>query len=1485
VTSRTAPVSGLQRGLWFMDRWNPGSVAYTIPWEFRFDGPVDAEALQRSLLAIVRRHEALRTTFGLGPDGPEQTVHAEARIRLERVAADGAEEVAAALAERVGVGFDLATGPLLRAVLVGDRTLLIMVHHIVWDGWSAEVFERELAELYTAELAGRRPELPELTTQYADYAIERLAEDHEPQLAYWREQLTGVPDRLPLPTDRPRPAVQSAAGDTRDFALPAGTRARVQQLASEHEATAFIVQLAAFAALLNRYTGAADLVIGTPVTTRDTPALAELVGYFVNIVPIRVRVDRSAGFRQLLEAVRDTAFDAYGCLDLPFDELVDGLALERSAQHAPLVQVVFGAHAEEAAPLRFGPLTASRRVSHNGTSKFDLTWSTFDDGELRGEVEYRTELFDPATIDRLTADWNSLLAAALADPDRPLWQLPLASTGNTTSHKAELEPASRCLHQAFEDAADQFADRPAVSYAGRTLSYAELDRRANQLAHALIDGGIRHGDRVGLLLDRTDAVVVSILAVLKAGAAYVPVDPAAPGDRAAFVFGDTGVRLVLTDQATEPDRPTLHLVEQAELIAAMPDSRPAVPVRPDDLAYLIFTSGSTGRPKGVAVAHEHVGRLMASGRAHFGFAETDTWTLFHSYAFDWTVWELWGALHSGARLVVVPYLVSRSPDGFADLLAEQAVSCLCLTPSALRQLEATLRSAPRPLPALRWVMLGGEALDPGVVARWFQLRPPPPAALCNLYGITETTVHVTTHDVVEARGFERSLIGTPLPHLSAAVLDDWLQPCPVGVPGQLYIGGGALADGYWGRSGLTAQRFLPDPSVPGGRLYRTGDLARRLSGGGLEYLGRCDDQVKIRGFRIELGEVEHALAGHPAVDSAVVTVHERQPGDRRLAGYVTVSGAEPDYPELRAFLAGSLPEHMIPATVTVLERLPMTVNGKVDRAALPAPVAGSVSSASAYVAPRTARERLLTDSWADVLGVPDIGVHDNFFHLGGDSIRAVHLAGRLREQGWTVSLPELFAAPTPASLAPLLRPFDGPVRVAPFDGLPDADRAKLPADAVDAYPMAAMQIGMIFHMELSGDAGGYHNVNSYRVAGRLDEAALRAAVAGVIGRHPVLRTSLDVISYSQPLQIVHAEAPAPVTVSDLSGLAERDQQAEIVAVFDALCAARFDLGLPPLFRLVAQRLAGDAFQLTIAEHHAILDGWSFTSLLTEILERHAALIADPAAPSAPPPASTFRDFVAAEQAAARSAEALAFWRERLAGASGALWSASTDSMIATAEIPRTVERVLPDAPAQLRLIAQTAGVPIKAAGLAAHLLALHRITGRDRITTGLSVNGRLEERSGTEAYGLFLNTVPLVLEPAGLPGLELVREVHQAEVELMPHRRVPFAQLARFMAGTRLETCFAFLRFHALGRLAGSETRIVDEERIGCEPTLRYEPTNFSLGVALVQDPATERVLLAVDHLPSVVPEAVAEHYLTSYAEALAGLAAECGDRMPEVVG
>ncbi|USX53632.1 amino acid adenylation domain-containing protein [Lentzea sp. HUAS12] len=1481
--STTTPVSGLQRGLWFMDRWTPGSPAYLVPWVFSFDGAVDASVLHRALLVLVERHEALRTTFDLGSDGPVRTVHSGARLPFSSVAVDGPAELRSVLDRETRTGFDLAEGPLLRATFatgpgVAD-TLVLVVHHIVWDGWSAGVFERELAEVYNALTEDREPELVPLI------AAGEAATSGD-SLAYWTERLAGAPAELALPTDRPRPPTRTFAGGTEAFGLPAGTSARIGDLAADLGATPFVVQVAAFAALLHRYTGARDLVVGTPVTTRDRPELAGVVGYFVNIIALRLTIDPAATFADLVEQVRDAAFDAYAYLDVPFDEVVDALALERSARHAPLVQVVFGAHAEDPSPLRFGAATATRRMHHNGTSKFDLTWSTFDDGELRGEVEYATDLFDRETVLRMAGHWRTLLAAALDAPEVALWRLspldaaeraaalapPRAGSALAPSHNEQAvapSPAAQeiplPLHRAFEAAADAHPDRLALTHGDRSWTYAELDAAANRVAHTLAADGVRRGDRVGVLLERGERVVTTILGVLKAGAAYVPVDLTTPQDRADFVFSDTGVDVVVTD-----DYLTHSRLDEA------PEHRPDTHVDPADLAYIIFTSGSTGRPKGVAVSHEHVGRLMRSGHDHFEFAETDVWTLFHSYAFDWTVWELWGPLHHGGRLVVVPRVVSRSPEAFADLLAGEGVTRLCLTPSALRTLEGVLRSWPLPLPALRSVMLGGEALDPAVVRRWFALEHCPPAVLCNLYGITETTVHVTTLDLPDASTFQRSLVGEPMPHLSALVLDERLQPCPVGVAGELYIGGGSLANGYWGRPSLTARRFLPDPYgvVPGGRLYRTGDVARRLAGGGLEYVGRCDDQVKIRGFRIELGEVEAAVTTHPAVTSCVVTVH-----DNSLAAYVTVDGDAPSYAELRAFLAASLPEHMIPATATVLAVIPLTVNGKVDRAALPAPDLGSVRDADAHVEPATPQEHALAEVYAEVLGVDGVGAGDNFFHLGGDSIRAVHLAGKLRERGWTLELPDLFGAPTPAELGPLLKTLArNEKESAPFDLVSEKDRAALPDDVVDAYPMVAMQMSMIFHMELSDDAGGYHNVNSYRVAGTLDETALRRAVADAMTRHPVLRTTLDVSRYSEPLQLVHAEAPVPVHVTDLRGLSTDEQDAAVAEVFDDNVAARFDLRTAPLFRVTAQHLADDAFQLTVAEHHAILDGWSFTSLLAEVLERHSALAADPDSTPLPLPRSTFREFVAVEREALASRESERYWKSTLDGASGAIWSSGPPELDEP-EIPRTIERVLPGADAVLRDTARRHGVTVKTVGLAAHVAALHRITGLTRFVTGLSVNGRLETDGGAEAYGLFLNTVPLVVDHTE-NGAALVKAMHEAEAAMLPHRRMPFARIARHLADTRLEACFAFLRFHSLGRLADSPTKLLDD-RIGCEPTMRYEPTNFALGAALVQDPSSARVLLAVDHLPSVVPDDVADAYADAYAEALHLLAEDTDSLVP----
>ncbi|MFJ6863338.1 non-ribosomal peptide synthetase [Streptomyces termitum] len=1473
--ARTAPASGLQRGLWFLDRWNPDAATYTTPWTYDVTGPLDTGLLQRALDRVVARHEALRTTFDLHPDGPRQRIHPALAVPVdvtdlrhlpEDERAARAEELIAA---RAAEPFDLAAGPLLRvaALRTGDErtTVLLVVHHIIWDGWSAEVFDRELSLAHSALAAGREPELPALTAQYADWAEEQRHTSYEEDLTHWKRTLDGAPTLLDLPGDRPRPAERGHRGATEPFGLAPGTTARVRALAEQEGVTPFTVRLAAFAMLLGHRTGTDDLLIGTPVTTRDRPEVADVLGYFVNLLPLRIRLDPGASFRALLADVQDTAFDALGHLGVPFDRLVDLLGTTRTPQHPPLVQVVFGAHTEDRTPLTLGAATATRAVRPNGTSKFDLTWSVFDDGadgEPRGEAEYSTDLFDPGTIRRLAADYAAVLDAALTDPDATVRRL----TTTAPAHRpARLDPG-HCLHHLFERAADLHADRPAVTGPDGTLDYAALDHRANRLAHTLIDRGVRPGDRVGLLLERTTAVPVAVLAVLKTGAAYVPVDLAAPADRAALVFTDTAVTAVLTDRPDRaPDGPwhTLDLTARADEIAARPGHRPPATGHPDDLAYLIFTSGSTGRPKGVGVAHAHVSRLLDSGRDPFGFGPDTVWTLFHSYAFDWTVWELWGALLHGGRLHVVPYLTSRSPDDFAALLDTEEVTHLCLTPSALRQLEPALRRTPRALPALRRIMLGGEALDPAVVQRWHALDPLPPARLCNLYGITETTVHVTTHDVADGgTGFERSLIGTPMPHLTALVLDDWLRPAPPGAPGELYIGGGSLAHGYWGRPGLTAGRFVADPyGPPGARLYRTGDVARRLPDGGLEYVGRADFQVKLRGFRIELGEIENAVAAHPAVDACAVTVH-----DDRLAAYTTGATA-PDPADLRAFLGRTLPDYMIPATVTPLDALPLTVNGKVDRAALPAPDRTAPAPTGRHTEPRTPEEELFAAVWTEVLGVPGIGVHDDFFHLGGDSIRAVQLAGALHDRGWQVTLRDVFNAPTVAGLLPLARPAaEDPDAGRPFALVTDEDRADLPPGVVDAYPMVSMQLSMVFHMEVAGGTDSYHNVNSYRIAGDLDETALRRSAEEAMARHAVLRTGLDLSGYGEPLQLVHGALPAPVDFADLRGLDAERQDAEIRAVFDHHRDRPFDLAAPPLFRITVQRLADDAFQLTISEHHAILDGWSFTSLLTELLERHTELAADPAAAPVPPPRTAFRDFVAVEREAAADPGSLAYWKERLDGATGQLWPGSET----VHDLPRTVERVLPDAPGQLRAVADALAVPVKSVALAAHLHALARITGRRRVTTGLAMNGRLERLGGTEVYGLFLNTVPLVAEP-GDDLAALVRHVHREELDMMPHRRVPFARLARMMADTALDSQFGYLRFHALGRLSAAR---IEDGRIGCEPTLRHEPNSFAFGASLIQDPVSQRVLLAVDHQRALVDDATAERFLDAYEEALYRLAA-----------
>ncbi|MFJ4096484.1 amino acid adenylation domain-containing protein [Kitasatospora sp. NPDC089913] len=1049
------PLSPAQRGLWFHYRLEGPSPTYNIPLALTLTGPLDRDALALAVGDLVARHESLRTVYGESADGePYQRILPPAPVELHT----GTGEIT----EAVRYAFDLGAEPPLRASLFahedGTHTLLLLLHHIAGDGASTTPLARDLAAAHTARLAGTSPELPPLTVQFADHVdwqAKLLGTGEAPsalavrQLDHWRKTLAGLPDQLDLPTDRPRPAVAAHRGATVPFRLDADAHAALAALARTTGTSVFTAVQAGLAALLTRHGCGTDIPVGTPVAGRDSDETAALVGYFVNSVVLRTDTSGDPTFRELLGRVRTAVLGAHDHADLPFDRLVEELNPRRSLARHPLFQVML---AWQSVPDRAfalgGGLTATVAAIPSGTAKFDLTLNAGElrEGGIAGFLEYRTDLFDEATVRALAERLARLLTAAATAPDTTVGRLPLM--GAEEQRRALVDwngtpvrsVPGATLPELFEAAALAHPGAVAVSCDGETLDYAELGARADRLARLLAARGIGPGTIVALALPRSLDLVTGLLAVAKSGAAYLPLDPEYPADRLAYMLADAAPAALLTDTATAPRMPE-HRVPQLLVDGGEADAHPAVPLaqhertRPltaEDTAYVIYTSGSTGRPKGVPVTHHNVVRLFSATDHWFGFGAEDVWTLFHSYAFDFSVWELWGALLHGGRLVVVPHLVSRDPAAFLDLLARERVTVLNQTPSAFYQLSAADRERPGTELALRYVVFGGEALELGRLDDWYERHADDAPTLVNMYGITETTVHVSyvALDRASAAASSSSTIGVNIPDLRIYVLDQYLQPVPPGVTGEMYVAGAGLARGYLGRPALSSERFVADPYAElfgerGTRMYRSGDLARRRAwghprpeagGGSLEYFGRADQQVKIRGFRIELGEIEAVLAAHPAVADAAVVVREDVPGDKRLVGYAVLApgadGTTGD--ELRTRAAADLPVHMVPSAVVLLERLPLTANGKLDRRALPAPDAPAAGGGRP---PRNPREQQLCELFAEVLGVPAVGVEDDFFALGGHSLLVVRLAGRIRAVlGLEVGIGTLFQAPTVAAL-------------------------------------------------------------------------------------------------------------------------------------------------------------------------------------------------------------------------------------------------------------------------------------------------------------------------------------------------------------------------------------------------------------------------------------------------------------------------------------
>ena len=1039
------PLSFAQERLWFLQLLAPASPVYNMMGAVRLVGRLDAGALAAALSEILRRHEALRTTFRATATGAVQEIHPWAPlprtvIDLSALPAAARPGEARRIAEAEGARpFDLERGPLLRALLLRladeDHVALWGTHHIAADGWSlSAVFVPELTRLYTAFVQGLPSPLPEPPVQYADYAVwqrdwlrgEVLAE----QLGYWRRRLAGLAP-LELPADRPRPPAPSGRGGSRSWELAAGSVERLGRLARAGDATLFMGLFAAFAAVLHRETGQTALPVGMPVASRSRAEIEGLIGFFVNTLVLHGDLAGDPDLPELLARSRETVLGALSHQDIPFERLVDELGLLRNPHRPPLLRVTFQLQTAPAdGYLELPGLTLQPFETDAETAKFDLVVNLYETGSsIAGIFLYDADLFDGSTVARLAGHFGTLLEAWIDEPGRRLAGLPLLSAAERHQLLAEWNPGATaagrpgCLHRLFEAQVDRAPEAPALSVGAERLTYGDLDRRANRLARHLQASGVRPGDRVALLLERSAEMLVTILAVLKAGAAYVPLDPAYPAERLAFTLEDSGASLLVTSGDLTMDVRTVRLDAERDEIESRGGERLEIPADPDLPAYVIYTSGSTGRPKGVVISHASVHRLFTATEPWFGFGADDVWTLFHSYAFDFSVWEIWGALLHGGRLVVVPYWESRSPEGFYRLLREERVTILNQTPSAFRQLlwaeEAVLGDALPDL-ALRLVIFGGEALEPASLAPWFARHGDERPRLINMYGITETTVHVTYRPVRVADLAAGSLIGEPIPDLAVHLLDPGLRPAPIGTPGEIHVGGAGLAQGYLGRPDLTAERFVPDPfsGQAGARLYRSGDLARRLPNGDLEYLGRIDQQVKIRGFRIELGEIEAVLAVQPGVREAVVLARED-----RLVAYLAGDAADPAV--LRRSLAERLPDYMLPAAFVFLDALPLTENGKVDRRALPAPEAAGAASPGVRVAPRDPLERFLVRQFHEVLGLPEereIGIDEDFFELGGTSITSAIFIHRLQQAlSEVVHVVAIFDHPTVAGLADFLR--------------------------------------------------------------------------------------------------------------------------------------------------------------------------------------------------------------------------------------------------------------------------------------------------------------------------------------------------------------------------------------------------------------------------------------------------------------------------------
>ncbi|WP_425433911.1 amino acid adenylation domain-containing protein, partial [Marininema mesophilum] len=1383
-----SPLSYAQQRLWFMDRFTPNSALYNIPGVWRLRGEWSIESLEKGLNALIERHEVLRTVIREVDGQPVQQIQPFMPrklpvIHLMDLSIEEREaEMNRLIQEEAESPFDLAQGPLMRAqcIQVDEKEWMFLctMHHIISDGWSMGVFLEELLTLYKDEAA----ELPLLPIQYADFAkwqrkwIEE--EGLDTQLQYWQEELSGELPVLQWPTNRVRPVAQTYHGAVHQVHFPLHLVEKLKEVSREEGSTLFMTLLAAYQGFLSRYTGQEDILVGSPIANRNHQEIEGLIGFFVNTLVYRADVSGNPTFRELLAQVRQKALKAYEHQDIPFEKIVEAVQPERSNSHSPIFQTSFTL--QDTASRKSRDLSGKTMEPvdiHTSVAKFDLTVVMEEKAEgLWIAFEYNTDLFDGATIERMARHFENWLNEVAYHSDKTLGSLNLMAEEEKQQLLVDwndttvVYPRALTVHELFEEQAMSRPEAIAVVYEDQELTYRKLNERANQLAHYLQKQGVGAESLVGLCMDRSPDMIVGLLGILKAGGAYVPLDPTYPLDRLTYMIEHTQIRILLTkdkvaDHIQNGSIKKIDLDEERLYILAENNCNLNHHINSSHLSYVMFTSGSTGKPKGVCIPHRGVVRLVKE-TDYIHFTSDDTSLQVASISFDAATFEIWGSLLNGGKLVLFPGS-SFSLEELGKVIQDSSITIMCLTTSLFHQVVDFNQKA---LHGVKQLLVGGDVLSAAHVRKVLQSIPG--CRVINGYGPTENTTCTCSYSMTDPDEVSMSIpIGRPIANTSVYILDRNLQPVPVGIPGELYVGGDGLAHGYLYAEQQTAEKFIPHPfsEHPEEKLYKTGDLVRYLPDGNLEFLGRIDNQVKIRGFRIELGEIEGALNEISSIQESVVMVQEYDRGDKRLVAYVVGEGSVAEW---KAHLSDQLPSYMVPAYFVVLDAFPLTSNGKIDRKALPIPDGKQVGGQ--YIAPRTPLEELVVSVWEPILGLENIGAQDSFFELGGHSLLATQVASRLQEAFQIeLSIRELFAYPTVEALATRL------------DELRQGEKATLPPlkpmERTEPVPLSYAQQRLWFIDRFTPNSALYNIPGVWRLKGDWSIEGLEKGLNALIERHEVLRTVIHEVD-GQPVQQVPPFMPKELPVINLMHLSFAEREAEMHRLIQEEAELPFDLAQGPLMRAKCIQIDEKEWMFLCTMHHIISDGWSMGVFLEELLTLYKNVLDESPAEKLPPLPIQYADFAQWQRKWMEEEgldTQLQYWQEELSGELPVLQWPTNRVRPVEQTYRGAVHQVLlpPYLVEKLKEVSREEGSTLFMTLLAAYQGFLSRYTGQDDILVGSPIaNRNHQEIEGL--IGFFVNTLVYRADVSGNPTFrDLLAQVRQKALKAYEHQDIPFEKI------------------------------------------------------------------------------------------------------------